>query len=412
MSGCIKRSAWFATTLLSWSLMASSVLAASFDCAKAATKLEKLICSDAELSKLDEELNTAYKNALQDEKQAVSTRQAQKQWMKERNGCSDVDCVKRAYEMRLHGLQKDDESTKHETASLLAQTKVEAQPQLHIEETACLAPKINWRNYEWMLITGNGLPICEEMLAYVKSRSKEAPPPVCPEERVPQNGNWSRPESRILNDAEKQALLHDVPERWRQKPGGPITYEQQIKSTKLLRALRGDITRDGIAESLLAFNSGDDDYRQTCETSKRCARPEKIFKNGIVLFSDSYDLLPMNDEGTQVNWSHRTVYPIQLMGGELIFYKGLPYWMSSVTWSQSSHDNFTHTSMRADDPYSKIFELAEIWTGTGKREDDNNQHFKDVIAVAIDHDPESNNVCRFGYFHRDNLKLNPPKTRR
>jgi uncharacterized protein len=34
--------------------------AASFDCAKAQSKVEKIICADAELSKLDEDLATAY----------------------------------------------------------------------------------------------------------------------------------------------------------------------------------------------------------------------------------------------------------------------------------------------------------------------------------------------------------------
>jgi hypothetical protein len=85
-------------------LLALPVQAASFDCAKAGTKIEKLICADAELSKLDEELNAAYKTVLQDEKRADSIRQAQKQWMKERNACSEAACVKRVYEVRLHGL--------------------------------------------------------------------------------------------------------------------------------------------------------------------------------------------------------------------------------------------------------------------------------------------------------------------
>lgn len=85
-------------------LLALSVQAASFDCAKAATKVEKLICADAEISKLDEELNAAYKTALQDEKRAGTIKKAQKQWMKERNSCADAACVKRAYEMRLSSI--------------------------------------------------------------------------------------------------------------------------------------------------------------------------------------------------------------------------------------------------------------------------------------------------------------------
>jgi uncharacterized protein len=81
-----------------------NVQAASFDCAKASTKVEKIICDNPEISMLDDELSASYKTALQDDKQADSIKHAQKQWMKERNGCADADCVQRAYEARLQGI--------------------------------------------------------------------------------------------------------------------------------------------------------------------------------------------------------------------------------------------------------------------------------------------------------------------
>ena len=404
-------SRWWTIGLLSCLMTVQSAMSASFDCTKASTKVESLICADAELSKLDDEMSAAYKTALQDDKQADSIRQTQKKWVKERNACSETACVKRSYETRLLTLSATDTNTDdHIAATHPDQVNAEARTSSHVEE-ACLAPKIDWRNYEWTLITGRGLPPCEEMLAYVKSRPHDVAPPTCPEERLPQNGNWTRPESRILSEAEKQVLLRDIPERFRQKKlGGPVSYELQIADSKLLRVIRGDITRDGIPESFLAFTSND--YRQFCERSKRCARPEAIFMGGVVLLSDAYNLLPMNDAGTQVNWSHRTVYPMQLMSGELIFYKGLPYWMSGVNWSQKRQDNFAHNRTRADDPYSAIFTLSEIGVGTGNTKKGDAPSFKDVTVVAIEHDPESNNVCRLGYFHRNNLKQNPTKTRR
>ena len=91
-------------------LLALPVQAAGFDCTKARTKIEKLICGDAELSKLDEELNAAYKTVIQDDKQADSMKQVQKQWVKKRNGCSDAACVKHAYEERLKILGMNDRS--------------------------------------------------------------------------------------------------------------------------------------------------------------------------------------------------------------------------------------------------------------------------------------------------------------
>lgn len=409
MNGVIKKEVGLVVALLGMWVTALPAQAASFDCGKAATKVEMLICSDSAISKLDEDLAAAYKTALHDEKQAEAIRQAQKQWLKERNGCADAACVKRAYETRQSSLNsRVIFGAKQNDSTPTGQAKV-AQTPPPVEEAACIAPKIDWRNYEWTLISGKGLAICEEMLVYVKSRPKNIAPPTCPEERLPPNDNWTRPESRTLSEAEKQALLRDIPERFRQKSKGPVSYEQQIKSTKLLRVIRGDITRDGVPESFLAFGRADD-YRHTCESSKRCARPEEIFKKGIVLTSDAYELLPTNDEGTQVNWEHRVVgFAPMLMGGELIFYKGLPYWMEGVSWSQNTHDDFAHYSTRPDDPYSAIFGLH----GLGHYVIGQNggavkpAPFSDVQNLMGDGDS-----CEFGYFHHNNLKQHPPKARK
>lgn len=84
--------------------MGSNTQAVSFDCTKATTRVERLICDNPELSKLDDELNASYKTALQDEAHAEAIRQAQKQWLKKRNACVDVDCVKQVYEERFSSL--------------------------------------------------------------------------------------------------------------------------------------------------------------------------------------------------------------------------------------------------------------------------------------------------------------------
>jgi len=104
MNRGINQIAWTAGVATTFLLLPTSTQAASFDCAKVATKVEKLICSDAGLSKLDEDLSTAYKTALQASTYADSIKQQQKLWLKERNNCSDSVCVKRAYEVRLSAL--------------------------------------------------------------------------------------------------------------------------------------------------------------------------------------------------------------------------------------------------------------------------------------------------------------------
>lgn len=91
------------TTLIALVGLALSCLthAASFDCGKAQTQVEKLICADAELTKLDEYLASAYSAALKVDGNAASVRREQKQWVKERNGCVDASCVKNAYQSRI-----------------------------------------------------------------------------------------------------------------------------------------------------------------------------------------------------------------------------------------------------------------------------------------------------------------------
>jgi uncharacterized protein YecT (DUF1311 family) len=82
----------------------AEVKAASFDCEKAKSAVEKMICADAELSKLDEELADVYKTALLDEERSESIRRIQKQWLKERNSCIDASCVNLSYTTRLNEL--------------------------------------------------------------------------------------------------------------------------------------------------------------------------------------------------------------------------------------------------------------------------------------------------------------------
>jgi uncharacterized protein YecT (DUF1311 family) len=87
-----------------WLTMTLSAQAASFDCGMAGTKVEHIICDNQEISKLDEELSAAYKTAVQDKQKTDTVKQAQKGWMKERNLCSDADCLEMNYRGRLDEL--------------------------------------------------------------------------------------------------------------------------------------------------------------------------------------------------------------------------------------------------------------------------------------------------------------------
>ena len=80
--------------------------AASFDCEKAATEVERLVCGSEELSKLDESLNKAYLKALERTDIEGQTIKSQRQWLKnERYACHNAVCLKKAYEARIKELE-------------------------------------------------------------------------------------------------------------------------------------------------------------------------------------------------------------------------------------------------------------------------------------------------------------------
>lgn len=81
---------------------AANTQAASFNCAKASTWVEKAICSDSELSALDDSLMKAYKNALASTQDASRLKSEQRAWLKEvRNLCDEVNCLNRTLADRL-----------------------------------------------------------------------------------------------------------------------------------------------------------------------------------------------------------------------------------------------------------------------------------------------------------------------
>jgi uncharacterized protein len=86
--------------LLTWSAPAT---AASFDCAKAQSSVEKAICADAEVSALDEHLARYYATARSTLGRAADCmRSDQLQWLRAvRNACTDAACLKKAYLERL-----------------------------------------------------------------------------------------------------------------------------------------------------------------------------------------------------------------------------------------------------------------------------------------------------------------------
>lgn len=89
-------------TLLAAGLLgAINAHSASFDCAKAASHVEKLICGTPHLSKLDEDLGALYSSALKDQARAAQIRAAQREWVKARDQCVDEACLRVSYQVRV-----------------------------------------------------------------------------------------------------------------------------------------------------------------------------------------------------------------------------------------------------------------------------------------------------------------------
>ena len=75
-------------------------LAASFDCQRASTRLEVMICSDPTLSALDDQLDAGYKAA--DARHAVpALREEQRAWLAQRARCADAACLGDMYRHRV-----------------------------------------------------------------------------------------------------------------------------------------------------------------------------------------------------------------------------------------------------------------------------------------------------------------------
>jgi len=86
-----------ALSLLAW----APVSAASFDCANAATDVERMICADPQISQMDEQLNALYAAKVAE---SPYYRQSQRDWVATRDACQDRECVFGLYVRRINFL--------------------------------------------------------------------------------------------------------------------------------------------------------------------------------------------------------------------------------------------------------------------------------------------------------------------
>lgn len=108
------------TTLAARNVYAAEEIKPSFDCAKAKTRVEKLICSDVKLAKLDREMSSEYHSLVSDKTLDGELKEIlkinQKKWLdsREKTPClenEDVSeqqkCIKNAYRIRIKEINDD-----------------------------------------------------------------------------------------------------------------------------------------------------------------------------------------------------------------------------------------------------------------------------------------------------------------
>lgn len=83
----------------------NTVLAGSFNCTLANSRVEKLICSDAEVRALDSELNSKYREMLHKKAKINELKNEQLNWLKsKRNYCQNKACLVSVYRGRISKL--------------------------------------------------------------------------------------------------------------------------------------------------------------------------------------------------------------------------------------------------------------------------------------------------------------------
>jgi uncharacterized protein len=108
--------------VLGGGLLSGSAQAASFHCGKNVSSSEKLVCTDPELSSLDDKLAISFKRAKDVTPDAEAFEDDHiKQWQWRQRNCKDKTCVVNWYNRRISELDADfNQGTQHQIVVLKA----------------------------------------------------------------------------------------------------------------------------------------------------------------------------------------------------------------------------------------------------------------------------------------------------
>lgn len=123
------------------SLCSLQTYATSFDCTKASSFAEKSICTDSQLSRLDEQLNSQYVRALDGAQDKAQARQDQRDWLRLRDNCKTTSCLAASMSERLSVLSdKGAQQVKSEADFDIKRVEQVAASRTPVTENAYTAP--------------------------------------------------------------------------------------------------------------------------------------------------------------------------------------------------------------------------------------------------------------------------------
>lgn len=105
--------------VVGWLMLGFAAQAASFDCGKAQSNVEKMVCANAELSRLDEEIARLYGDVFKKSPDEALLKKQQRGWLKARNRCKDNSCLSEYYRGRLAELNEANVFKAEESYTLL-----------------------------------------------------------------------------------------------------------------------------------------------------------------------------------------------------------------------------------------------------------------------------------------------------
>lgn len=94
---------WFLSLIIAF--VPTALYPASFDCLKAVTGIEKMICAHEELSAADEKLARAYRAAYRKTRDRKALNGAQRSWVRKRNSAVDLSELRALYAQRIAELK-------------------------------------------------------------------------------------------------------------------------------------------------------------------------------------------------------------------------------------------------------------------------------------------------------------------